>query len=572
MPLDGETSPLLSGTPSPSRTPTLYSNDSDLAYDSQDPRASFTWLIPVAVMASLSDALTTFARQAFFRQFVCEEIGGLPATPDPSLLGFNSTAFSRLDCSGPPLFPGMLSINIASMIVACLLSACSTGWWSRLGDMHGRRYPLMVSILGSIILNLIFALIASNPALDSLAQPCIFIGLLFEGLLGGSATIQGAVHAYAADVSPAGSWSGMFSVLQGLLILCSVLGSGIALGANFISSFLPFSISAGLGGINLVFIFFFLPESLPEEFQVDRPAKPTLKDVRASIYSTVTTFASDHRLVFYGLALFIYSLTLKVESLELLIILRKDLPSPTLFSAAFFVTLSLLARMATCFFLFPALLYILKRRTPLSLATSTKQYFASVLSIDGSASRFSVLVDFLSQLIIIVLPTSPTAIFFLLALVTPLSFGIKPALYAVIAVSSEVRGDAAKRGALFGAISVVGMIGETLSPIMYVTAYTSFWQQSIKAGFILTAALLALVGLFLWSGRVGSRGGSAEQRTIPRENTPERIRIVVSDETVRHGHGPDLLDPGTFSPVYRRHREGGGAGTFETGSYARYTA
>ncbi|KAJ7364085.1 hypothetical protein DFH08DRAFT_838302 [Mycena albidolilacea] len=547
--MDGETSPLL--TP----TPTIYSNDSDSYHVSQDPRASFSWLIPVVVMASLSDALTTSSRHSFFRQYVCEEIGGLPPH-DPPLLhddGFTSTAFSRLDCSGPPLSSGILSINVASMIVTCLLSGLSTGWWSRFGDMHGRRYALMISVFGSLLLNLIFILITRSPALEGLAQPCIFIGLLLEGLLGGSATLQGAVHAYTADVSPAGSWSAMFSVLQGLFLLCTVLGSGIGLGANLFSPFFSFSISSALGIMNFAFISFFLPESLPDDFRVDRLAKPTLKDVRSSIYSTATSFASSHRLTFYGLAFFIYSLTMKVESFELLIILRTG-------SAGFFLTTSLLARMATFFILFPALIFLLKRRTPLSLATSTKQYFTSVLRVDGTAARFSVFASLLSQLIITVIPTSSSAIFLLLALMTPLTLGIKPALYALSAVSSEANGDAAKRGALFGAISVVGMVGETLSYIMYVSLYTSLSQSSVKAGFILTAALLTVVGVFLWPGR-GSRGESAE-RVIPRNNTPERIRIVVSDETVRRGQ--DLLDPDMFSPVYRRHREGG-AGSSETG-------
>ncbi|KAF7336664.1 hypothetical protein MVEN_02101200 [Mycena venus] len=548
---DGERSPLLSGTP----TPTI-SNDSDSYYASQDSRASFAWLIPVVAMASLSDAVTTFSRQKLFRQYVCEEIGELPTTPDPLPLqgdgGLNSTAsvFSRLDCSGSP---GILSVSVAAMIFTCVLSALSTGWWSRLGDVHGRRYVLMVSVLGSMLLNLVFVLIASSPALDGLAQPCIFIGLLFEGLLGGSATFLGAVHAYAADVSPAGSWSGIFSVLQGLLILCHVLGSWIGLGADFIKPFLSFSISAGICGINLVYIFFFLPESQPEEFQVDRPSKPTLQDVRSSIYSTLTIFATSHRLIFYGLAFFIYSLTSKAESFGLLVILRKDLPSPTAYSPRFFVTLSLLARMATFFAIFPALLYLLKRRSPLSLNTFTKQYFSSVLRIDGSAARCSILVDFLSQLFIIVLPTNPSRIFLLLVLMTPLTVGIKPALYALCAVTSEGHGDAPKRGTLFGAVAVVGMVGETLSYIMYQSTYTSIWRSSIKAGFILTAALLSVVGVFLWPGRGGRRGESAE-RIITRDDAPERIRIVVSDETVRHGQ--DLLDSATFSPVYRRHREG----------------
>ncbi|KAJ7019926.1 hypothetical protein C8F04DRAFT_1146208 [Mycena alexandri] len=540
--MDGERSPLLSGTP----TPTIRS-DSDSSYTAQDPRASFSWLIPVVVMATLSDALTGYSRHMFFRQFVCEQVGGgLPtAPPDPSSLqidgGIHSAASSRLDCSSPPLLSGTLSINVASMIFTGILSL-STGWWSRLGDMHGRRYALMVSVLGSILLNLIFTVIASSPTLEGLAQPSIFAGLLLEGLLGGSTTFQGAVHAYAADVSPAGSWSAVFSVLQGLFILSTVLGSWIGFGADFFKPFLSFGISAGFGVINLTFIFFFLPESLPEAFEADRPLKLTLRDVRSSIYSTITSFTTSHRLVFFGFAFFLYSLTSRAESFELLVILRGDLPSPTPSSAGVFLTLSLFARMGTFIIFFPAILYLLKRRSPLSAATSTWQYFSSVMSIDGAAARYSVAADFLSQLIITLVPTSPSAVFFLLALMTPLTVGIKPALYALSAVCSEANGGAPRRGALFGALSVLGTVGETLSYLMYVSPYTFFWRSFVKAGFVLTAALLALVYVFIWP---------REPDRIPRDG-PERIRIIVSHDTVT-----DAVDSATFSPVYRRH---GGAG------------
>jgi hypothetical protein len=197
------------------------------------------------------------------------------------------------------------------------------------------------------------------------------------------------------------------------------------------------------------------------------------------------------------------------------------------------------------------MLYFLKRRAPLSLATSTKNYFLSVMGIDRSAARYLVSADFLSQLIIIVVPTSRSAIFFFLALITPLTVGVKPALYALSAVHSEVLGGAPRRGTLFGAMSVVGMVGETLSVsptpkshsasdflqyVMYVSTYNIFWRSFAKAGFMLTAALLALVAIFLWP---------SEPDRIPR-HTPERIRIVVSEEPADH-------DPSTFSPVYRRH-------------------
>ncbi|KAJ6521320.1 hypothetical protein B0H19DRAFT_721653 [Mycena capillaripes] len=94
---------------------------------------------------------------------------------------------------------------------------------------------------------------------------------------------------------------------------------------------------------------------------------------------------------------------------------------------------------------------------------------------------------------VIVTPTSSSAIFFLLALMTPLTVGIKPALYALIAVYLEFLGGAPRRDALFGVISVVEMVGKTLSYIMYVPTYDSLWRTSVKVGFMLTAALLAAV-------------------------------------------------------------------------------
>ncbi|KAJ7756486.1 hypothetical protein DFH07DRAFT_481450 [Mycena maculata] len=527
---DGERSPLLSGTP----TPTLHDSDED-SYNPRDPRASVSWLIPAVVMATFCNALTTFSRHVFFREFVCEEIGGLPDMPDPSLLQIDAVGFSRLDCSSPPYLSGTLTINVASMIATSVFSAFSTGWWSRLGDMHGRRYPLMTSVLGSILLNLVFVLIASSPALEGLVQPCIFLALLLEGFLGGSATFYAAVHAYTADVAPAGSWSTLFSLLQGLVILLSIMGNWIGFGADILRPFLSFSLASAIGVVNLAFVFFFLPESLPEESQLDRPLKVAFKDIKKSIYSTVTVFLTGHRLVFFGLAFFFYSLTSSLESFQLLFAFRRD-PTTAPLTPGLFLMISPLTKMVTFLIVFPAMLHFFKRRSPLSFATSTKQYFFSVMTIDGSAARYLVSANLVSQLLIIVFPTSLSAMFFLLALMTPLSAGIKPAMYALSAVYSEVLGGAPRRGALFGAISVLGTVGETISHLMYVSTYNIFWRAFAKAGFMLTAALLALVAIFLWP---------SEPERIPRDSA-ERIRIVVPDEGVTQ-------DPSTFSPVYRRH-------------------
>ncbi|KAJ7285051.1 hypothetical protein C8J57DRAFT_1290293 [Mycena rebaudengoi] len=530
--MDGETSPLLSGA----TTPTLLrDSDSELSHSSQDPRASFSWLIPVVAMAALSNAVNTFSRLIFFRQFVCEEIGGLPTTPDPSLLQTDAT--TRLDCSSPTFLSGTLSINIASMIFTCILSALTTGWWSRLGDIHGRRYALLVPTLGSVLLNLLFAVVAGSPTLGHVAQPCMFIGLVIEGVLGGPATYHAAVHAYASDVSPAGSWSTIFSVIQGLSILSTILGHSIGMAADFLKPFLSFGISAGLGLLNLTFIFFFLPESNEPEFHSGgRNFKISIEDVKRSIYSPVAVFLADStapgpRLILFGLAFFLYSLTSASETFQLFFL--RGLSSPSPFSAGFFAAASVLVRMASLFFVFPAILYFLKKRHPHSLATSTTQYVVSVLSRDRSIARYAILVLLTSQLLLLIVPTSRSTALLLLALITPLTVGIKPVLYSLGV--TQVKSGPAGRGVFLGALSVLYMVGESISYVVYVSAYSVLWKSLAKAGIMMTAALLTVVAIFLWPSR---------SERIRRD--AERIRIIVSDTSVG-------AQPSQFSPVQRRH-------------------
>ncbi|KAJ7650155.1 hypothetical protein FB45DRAFT_887108 [Roridomyces roridus] len=521
----GETSPLLSGTP----TPTINDSDTE-SYYPRDSRANIQWLVPVAIATGLCNALTIYSRNLFFRQFFCEELGRLPDTPDPTLQSFTTTGI-RLDCSP---YPSGMTISVAPILVTCVLSGLSTGWWSALGDLHGRRYPLIASIVGSILLNLVCVVFATTPALENLAQPFIFAGIVFEALLGGSATFNGALHAYAADVSPAGSWSTVFSVLRGLLVLCTVLGNWIGFGTDFIRPFFSFSLALAIGSVNLVFVFFFLPESLPESSEA--PAKLALADVKQSMYSVVTLFLNGHRLAFFGLACLFYSLTMNLESFQLLFVLHRDPAMP--FSAGLFMTLGVLLKIAALLVIFPAIIHTLKQRSPLSQSTSTKPYLLSVITIDSSAARYSVLASLLSQLLVMICPEGLPMMFSLL--ITPLVAGIRPALYAVTAVYSEVLGRTPQRGVQFGALSVISMVGETLSYLMYVPAYNTLWRFFPQGGFMLTAALLALVAIFLWP--------SESERIPPRDGAAERIRIIVSDDVLGHD-----AETAVFSPVYRRH-------------------
>ncbi|KAF7312365.1 hypothetical protein MIND_00249800 [Mycena indigotica] len=532
MAIDGETSPLLSGARTPSFT---ARSDDSLYYGSRDPRANFAWLIPTAIMGSLAHELTNISRLVFFRQYFCQEIG-FPEAPDPSLLAYTPSP-STLHCSNPQ-FP----VNIAAMVLTCTFSTISTGWWTGQSDVSGRRYSLTIPMLGSIISNLLFAVLAGSQRVDGLAQVIAFVGLLVEGMLGGSATFRASLNAYVADVAPAGSWSTSFSILQGVFLVCTLLGSSIGLGLDFFKPFLSFAVGAGVAVINLIYIIIFLPESLPEEFELDRPSKLKLGDFRKSVSFLITSL-SGHRIALLSIAFFTYSMTSSIESLHLSFALSPD-STATPIPAGYFITISTMTRLTAFFLIIPGIIYLLQRRTPLSLAISTKQYILSAINIDGLALRLLLLADLMTQVFILFIPASHTTLFFLLALFAPLTGGLKPTFQALIATSAELRSSPKRRGTLFGALSVLGMIGETLSHIMFKSTST-LWQTFPKAGFVATATLLTLVGILLWPALIGGR---AIADSLPTDR--ERIRIVVSEDSTGPARDPDST---FFSPVYRRH-------------------
>jgi hypothetical protein len=154
-----------------------------------------------------------------------------------------------------------------------------------------------------------------------------------------------------------------------------------------------------------------------------------------------------------------------------------------------------------------------------------------------------------SQLLLLIVPTSRSTALLLLALITPLTVGIKPVLYSLGV--TQVKSGPAGRGVFLGALSVLYMVGESISVsrfampvsfthslsqyVVYVSAYSVLWKSLAKAGIMMTAALLTVVAIFLWPSR---------SERIRRD--AERIRIIVSDTSVG-------AQPSQFSPVQRRH-------------------
>jgi MFS transporter, DHA1 family, tetracycline resistance protein len=165
--------------------------------------------------------------------------------------------------------PAVIGLLTASYAAASLIGAPLMG---RLSDRFGRRIVLLFSVAGTFIgfLLLAFAepighglagLIASSTA-NGFVLGVLFLSRIVDGLTGGNITVA---QAYISDITDETNRA------KGLGLIGAAFGLGFIIGpavGGLLSKFgysVPALVAAGLSFLNLISIFFFLPESLTEE-------------------------------------------------------------------------------------------------------------------------------------------------------------------------------------------------------------------------------------------------------------------------------------------------------------------
>lgn len=161
-----------------------------------------------------------------------------------------------------PLLTGILA-SVYSM-----MGFLFTPVWGRLSDRYGRRPILLVSIFGTAIGYIAFALAHSLPFL--------FLARIIDGITGGNIS---TAQAYLSDITPAEERSknfGLFGATFGIAFAIGpLIGSALshlpgAWGGNFgLGMF-----SMTLGFLNFILATRFLPETLSPEIRAANQAKP----------------------------------------------------------------------------------------------------------------------------------------------------------------------------------------------------------------------------------------------------------------------------------------------------------
>jgi len=139
--------------------------------------------------------------------------------------------------------------------------------WGSLSDRVGRKPVLMVGMFGSA---LALVLMGLSSRFWMLLASRALSGLLL-------AALSSPALAYVGDSSANKDRGGGIGLLGGASELGITIGP--ALGGLLASKSLstPFYVAAGISGVTLLLIFFFLPESLPAEARDDKPSEKPLK-------------------------------------------------------------------------------------------------------------------------------------------------------------------------------------------------------------------------------------------------------------------------------------------------------
>lgn len=140
---------------------------------------------------------------------------------------------------------------VASYAVAQLLGAPLLGRWS---DRIGRRPVLLVSIFGTFIG---FLLLGFAGALWML-----FFSRVIDGLTGGNLTVA---QAYITDVTDQKNRTKALGMIGAAFGLGFIIGPAVGGALSVFGYAVPAFVAAGLAFINLIAVFFFLPESLTSD-------------------------------------------------------------------------------------------------------------------------------------------------------------------------------------------------------------------------------------------------------------------------------------------------------------------
>ncbi|KAL0954434.1 hypothetical protein HGRIS_003415 [Hohenbuehelia grisea] len=505
------------------------------------------WLIPVVVIFSMCRGLTLAPRIQVYNNIACQAIMNTPPTPpSPSfnatlLLGAAVRADPPLDCTAPEIQGRAAKIQATIITTMSILSAITTGLWSRFGDLNGRKIILCTTVLGAIVMDIVVLLVIDTDSVFSRhGEQLIVLGPVLDGLTGGLSAFNGVVHAYISDCTVHGSRSKIFSTVQGLVFVGLSVGPWVGSLAmrlpspSIDSTTYMFYLSIFFQCMILAFIGLLLPESLPAKSadahdRQSSPRSPSDQHHKPAVgvytreyalrflktfMSPITIFRPrnigrrhrDWNLTLLGSTLFIYLLSIGVYQVKYLY--AKHIYAWTAEQLGFYMSLLWTTRAINLLLLLPIIISYTKPKAPphpaLSSEAEPPRDIPAELQFDQRIARYSLFVDGLADFLVVLSPISSQGLFVVLSCLNSFTSGGNPALHSLGAVCLHSVGCGDEVGTLFGAMGVLSAIAHTISPPLYALTYGMTVESFPKTIFCLATGFLATVVTLLGFIRPGN--------------------------------------------------------------------
>ncbi|KAG6862571.1 hypothetical protein C0995_000119 [Termitomyces sp. Mi166 len=429
---------------------------------------------------------------------------------------------------------GSLMLHLAVVTLMSVLSAVATGFWSRLGDVHGRKPVFALFLLGAICIfsekttrELAYVLVMQPDSLfGHHAEKFILAGPILEGLVGD-------IPLTAQDMDHDQGYSPQYKALF-LLAWLRDHGGLVLPKTTILDVEGAFALSISLLLAVLFYVLLICPESreptAPEDETYNRETPLFIRDPVAVIRSytvrfvkalviPITMFAPravpgrpgrSYNLTLVGMALFLYlvSIVLRIFVLTGIdahrnlqgvysakYLYAQHVYSWTTAELGYYMSILWITRAFNLLVFLPIVISYFK---PKSSGTSPDAiHLAAELHFDKRLAQASLAVDGLADALVALTPASSQTLFIGLSCLSSFTSGGNPTLHSLGAICLHACGFSSEVGALFGGMAVLSAIAHIINPYIYALTYSSTVAYFPKAIFVLATALLSSAVLLL---------------------------------------------------------------------------
>lgn len=278
-------------------TALLGEDSSDMA-GSGFRRPSLFWLLPPFFFSAVMSGASIAPRLSLISDLLCRTYYSVNTNDSHSLL---SQIGDVQNCNIAEISGQIARLSTGLNTTAGLLGALTAAKYGLFSDRHGRRYPIMVAMLGSFMNDLCYILTARN--YSHLTIYFLFVGAVFDGLSGSFMSLMAASYSYTTDVVPSQRRAVAFGYLQ-----CCFFG-GIAIGPTLggylvkktESVLIIFYLAMGVHACFGLYTLFILPESLTETRKALVRTKLEALQVQVTETSSTISMRSSKVLDFFNI-------------------------------------------------------------------------------------------------------------------------------------------------------------------------------------------------------------------------------------------------------------------------------